>query len=158
VRRAAALAALACWLGACGGGGDGGQYGDLIWVGQPILERPRALPADRVVIGRVRNKSIRVLRLRAREMRLVDGDGRTISGDVLFLTGFLHGLAPPTRAPKVLPESAQLRLGLLAKIPPGGSVPINVAWRIASGRDAAAVAYPGGRLPIPDGPVRVLGR
>lgn len=158
MRRAAALAAVAFWLGACGGGGDDGGYGDLEWAQRPIVARPRALPNDRVLIGRIRNGSIRVLRIRAKQMRIVDDEGKSIRGDVIFITGFLHGLFPPTRAPKVLPEAAQLRLGLLAKLPPGGSAPINVSWRIAGGRDAARLVYPGGQLPISDGPVRVLGR
>jgi hypothetical protein len=154
---AAALIALAGLLGACGSG-DGDGYGDLKWVRPPILERPPSLPRDRILVGQVRNDSIRVLRLRARDVRIVDRAGRRIRGDVLFISGFLHGLFPPTRAPRTLPESAQLRLGLLAKIRPGATTPINVSWRVEGGRRADRIQYPGGFLRIPAGPPSVVGR
>ena len=148
---AAAVALVALATGAAGcGSADGGA--DLRWVGRPQVLRDPSVPDDRVVRGQVRNEGVRTLELTAGNLRLVDADGRRVPGVATFAAGFVHGLYPPTREPR-LPESEERRLGRKALLRPGQEVSLTLAWRVRPGqKPPVAVSYGIGRLPIPAGP------
>jgi hypothetical protein len=126
--------------------------GDLAWAKAPRVFTPERLPRDRVLTGRLRNDSLREVRLSARDLRLEDGSGRQVEGTAVFLDSFMHGLYPPTRQPAEISDDELRRTGRLAVIPPGESVPLTVAWR--RGGEAGApvrLRYGAGYLPVPQG-------
>lgn len=136
----------------CSGGEEERGSGGLAWERTPRLATPPSLPDDRVLTGRVRNDSLRPIELVARrDARLVDARGRQVPGVALFLDGFVRGLYPPTRGPHPLPPGEQRRLGLAARIEPGRSVPLTVAWREGRGVGRPVRLQLGrGSLPVPE--------
>jgi hypothetical protein len=147
---AAALAALAS-LGC--GGGDGEARGDLVWVGEPRVVRQETLPRDRVLVGIVRNDSLRRLTVEAADVRALDEDGRALRGQATFIRGYVHPLYPPTRPPPGgLPDEELLRLGRVVRLEPGRRTRLSVAWRLAPGaKRPVRIDYGVGSLPIPQG-------
>ena len=132
-----------------GGAGDEGA-GDLAWARSPRVFTPESLPQDRVLSARLRNDSLRRIRLNAEDFRLEDGSGREVAATAVFLDSFVHGLYPPTRQPREVPESELRRTGRLAVIAPGESVPLTVAWRQGAGAAAPVrLDYGRGYLPLP---------
>ena len=127
------------------GGDESAASGPLSWSAGPKLYTPPRLPADRVLSGRVENDSVRRVRLVARDLRLVDRSGRGVGGSAVFLDSFVHGLYPPTREPRRLPESELRRTGRLAVVEPGKSVPLTVSWRQGRGRERRPVRLDYGR-------------
>ena len=121
-RRAGAIAATltALLLGAIGCGGDdnGEGVGPLSWERTPRVFVPKGLPSDRVT---------------AKDVKLVDDRGRRVAASITFLSGFVHGLYPPTREPSRLPDTELLRTGRIARILPGKLAPITVSWRTRPG-------------------------
>jgi hypothetical protein len=148
--RLAALALVAALPLACGGGEDTG-VGDLVWAGQPKVFRQPTLPRDRVLVGTVRNDSLRQMKLSASDVRAVDGDGNALRGNATFVRGYIHPLYPPTRPPEGgLPESELERTGRQVRLQPGKTAPLSVAWRVPRGRKVAVrIDYGSGSLPIP---------
>jgi hypothetical protein len=146
---AVALAALAPI--ACGGDDDGGGTGDLVWVGKPEVVRQETLPRDRVLVGFVRNDSLRRITIEAKDVHAVDEDGKALPGQATFIRAYIHPLYPPTRPPAGgLPESERVRLGQLARLEPGKRTHLTVAWRLEPGdKRAVRVEYGFGSLPIP---------
>jgi hypothetical protein len=132
-----------------GDSGDGS--GTLAWSKGPRVFTPPRLPQDRVLTGRVRNDSVRRIRLRPADLRLADARGREVPGTARFVESYLHGLYPPTREPERLPESELRRTGRLAVIEPGASVPLTVAWRRDEGTaPPERLDYGRGSLPLPE--------
>ena len=146
---AASVAALLVAAG-CGGGDNDGS-GPLKWEKAPRVFAPETLPNDRVMSGRIRNDSLHRVDLTVQDVKLVDGSGHRVAASVTFLAGFVHGLYPPTRQPKRLPDSELLRTGRTALIRPGKRAPITVAWRTRGGETPARLDYGTGSLPIPSG-------
>jgi hypothetical protein len=141
--------AIAAFALRAGGGPDDGA-GDLVWAGSPRVFTPSRLPQDRVLSGRLRNDSLRRIRLSAEDLRLEDESGHRVDATAVFLDSFVHGLYPPTREPGEVSEGERRRTGRLALIAPGESVPLTVAWR--RGGDAGAplrLDYGRGYLPVP---------
>ena len=70
MRRGAALASVCAVAGlaSCGGDSDSAGTGDLSWAGQPRVTASPDVPGVRIVTGRVRNDSLRRLRLSARDL------------------------------------------------------------------------------------------
>ena len=86
----------------------------------PGARRQQTLPRDRVLVGTVRNDSLRRLTLEAKDVRAVDEDGAALKGDATFIRGYVHPLYPPTRPPAGgLPESELERLGRRVRLEPG---------------------------------------
>jgi hypothetical protein len=132
-----------------GGAGDEGA-GDLAWARSPRVFTPERLPQDRVLSARLRNDSLRSIRLSVDDLRLEDANGRTVDSTAVFLESFVHGLYPPTRQPAEVPESELRRTGRLAVLEPGASVPLTVAWRRGVAADAPVrLDYGLGSLPLP---------
>ena len=146
----AAVLAAAALLPACGGGDDL-EGGDLTWVRDPKVFREPDLPRDRVLVGTVRNDSLRRIKVVAGDVRAVDADGRALRGNATFVKGYIHALYPPTRPPPGgLPESELQRLGKEVRLDPGGTAPLSIAWRVPSGsKPPVRIDYGAGSLPIP---------
>ena len=136
-------------LGCSDDGGTG--VGDLVWVQSPKVYREATLPRDRVLVGTVRNDSLRPIKVAATDVRAVDEDGDALRGNATFIRGYIHALYPPTRPPPGgLPESELERTGREVRLQPGKTAPLSVAWRLAPGANAPVrIEYGPGWLPIP---------
>jgi len=124
--------------------------GDLVWTKGPNVYRQENLPRDRVLVGMIRNDSLRRIRLQAKDVHPVDEDGNPLRGNATFIRGYIHPLYPPTRPPRGgLPESELERLGRLIRLDPGKTAPLAVAWRVPAGKKGAArIEYGSGWLPV----------
>ena len=126
--------------------------GDLAWAGSPRVFTPSRLPHDRVLSARLRNDSLREVRLSVQDLRLEDEMGRRVDATAVFLDSFVHGLYPPTRQPRQVSDSELRRTGRLAVVAPGASVPLTVAWRRGRGAGPPLrLRYGSGYLPVPPG-------
>lgn len=134
----------------CGDDDESG-VGELVWEKRPEVYRQPTLPRDRVLVGTVRNDSLRRMSLAAEDVRAVDGEGKALRGNATFVRGYLHPLYPPTRPPEGgLPEAELERLGRLVRLEPGKTTRLSVAWRVPPGGDAPArIDYGSGWLPVP---------
>jgi hypothetical protein len=160
VIRARALCALALALagsgaavaGGCGGGDDREPSGALHWEKEPVLVKPARLPNDRIVAGTLRNDGMDRADLVAKDLKLLDGDGNRVPASAAFVQSFLHGLYPPTRLPGGrTPLSEQLRMGIIARVLPGRSVPLTISWRQSPGTEPPVrIDWGSGSIPIPD--------
>jgi hypothetical protein len=128
-----------------GSGGERGS-GDLVWQEQPHVYRNPSLPHDRVLRGVIRNDSVRVIMLSARELGVRTADSNEMESAAVFAPTFIRGVFPQNRGIGA-PESEELRVGLRARIEPGQTVPITVSWR-EHGEPAARVDYGTGSLPV----------
>jgi hypothetical protein len=133
------------------GHGDDRQLGngDLVWQEQPHVYRNPQLPHDRVLRGVIRNDSVRIIMLSARELGVRTAGGAKMESATVFAPTFIRGVFPQNRG-DAAPESEQLRVGLRARLEPGKAVPITVSWR-EHGERAALVDYGSGSLPVPRG-------
>ena len=124
--------------------------GDLVWQEKPHVYRAAGLPDDRILRGVVRNDSLRVMSVTARDLDVLDAGGDELESATIFAPTFIRGVFPQNRGDGI-PENEQLRIGMRARIEPGKSVPITVSWRV-TGEHAARVDYGTGSLPIPERP------
>ena len=131
------------------GGDEQLGEGALVWEQKPHVYRNAELPNDRVLRGVVRNDSLRIMSLTARDLDVRGADGSEMESAAVFAPTFIRGVFPENRGSEI-PESEQLRIGLRACIEPGKAVPITVSWRERGGR-AARVDYADGSLPVPMG-------
>jgi hypothetical protein len=155
VTRARALVALALPLAlvAAGCGGDERQpAGALRWEKEPVLVEPARLPNDRIVFGILRNDGRDRADLVAKDLKLLTAGGKRVSASAAFVESFLHGLYPPTRLPGGrLPITEQLRMGIIARVLPGTSVPLTISWRQPAGADPPVrIEWAKGSIPVPD--------
>ena len=135
--------------------GHGGEprlgSGDLVWEHQPHIYRNAALPDDRVLRGVIRNDSLKVVTLSARDLNVRASGGGELESAAIFAPTFIRGVFPQNRG-EGIPENEQLRIGLRVRLEPGKSAPITVSWRERDERPAL-VDYGTGSLPLP-GPVK----
>jgi hypothetical protein len=156
VTRARALAALALLaLGGaagCGGGDDREPAGALRWEKEPVLVKPARLPNDRIVFGMLVNDGRDRADLVAKDLKLLTTDGKRVPASAAFVESFLHGLYPPTRLPGGrLPISEQLRMGIIARVLPGKTVPLTISWRQPAGSEPPVrIEWAKGSIPVPD--------
>ena len=122
--------------------------GDLVWQDQPHVYRNPRLPHDRVLRGVIRNASVRIIMLSARDLGVSTAGGAKMESATVFAPTFIRGVVPQNRS-DAPPESEQLRVGLRARLEPGKAVPITVSWR-EHGEGAAIVDYGSGSLPVPN--------
>jgi hypothetical protein len=131
--------------------GHGGEAklgsGDLVWDHQPHVYRNAELPDDRVVRGVVRNDSLRVVTLTARDLKVRTRGGNELESAAIFAPTFIRGVFPQNRG-EATPENEQMRIGLSVRLEPGKSAPITVSWR-QHGERASRVEYGTGSLPLP---------
>ncbi|UGS34052.1 hypothetical protein [Capillimicrobium parvum] len=131
----------------------GGDAGPLRWSGPVVSFTHPTLPTDHIVSGRLRDTSMRPMRVVARrDIRVVDVHGRDLPASAVFTQTFGHGLFDPTRLPEArLPERELMRIGDVGRFQPGDELPVTVSWRDEHGSaPAARIAYPGGSLAIPE--------
>jgi hypothetical protein len=152
VRRAAGLV-LAAALAAAGCGGSDGEVagkgsGPLKWAAEPLLFTPETLPGDRILTGRLRNDSVRRVRVDLPQVRMLAADGDRVKATPVFLQTFGKTLWSPGRGPEQLPDSELVRTGRIAFLRPGEEVPLTVAWHAADGKPAV-VDYGEGSLRVP---------
>jgi hypothetical protein len=122
-RGALVLALLAVAVAATGlaTAGDGGERGEHVtWATPPRLVTPRALPADAVLFGEVRNDGLRRTTLAAADVRVLDARGRPLLSAARFLPAYAPGPA-----------------GRTVTLAPGRTAPLTVAWRGAGARRIA---------------------
>jgi len=144
---AAAALMLALMLG--GRSGGEGAAGALGWTGHPRRLAAPDLPRDRGLSGTVSNESDRTVEIEARSIRVVDARGRPLQSDGIFLGSFVRGIYGASRLDRAS-DFERRRTGRLARIAPGHSRPLTVAWRVRSGDGPAArIVYDGGSLPVP---------
>lgn len=134
VAAVALVAALAAALAvALTGDAGGDEAGALAWSGPTRIAKVALLPRDRVLTGRLRNTSLRPLRLDADDVRVLDADGRTVRSAARFAAGFGHALYSPADAPDEVPARQAERLGEALTVRPGETVPVSVGWRVEPG-------------------------
>jgi hypothetical protein len=162
VSRVAALLAMAALaLGAAGCGGHGGAPasagaaveagegdGPLRWAAPPQVYTPETLPGDRILTGRLRNQSVRRVRVNLADLKVLARNGDAVAAQPVFLQTFGKSLWSPGRGPDAMPDTELQRTGRLAWVAPGEEVPITVAWHARAGRPAA-VDYGEGLVPVP---------
>jgi hypothetical protein len=131
--------------------GHGGEPqrggGDLVWEQQPHIYRNTQLPNDRIVRGVIRNDSLRVVTLTARDLKVRAGGGNELESAAVFAPTFIRGVFPQNRADGI-PENEQLRIGMRVRLEPGKGAPVTVSWREHAER-ALLVDYGSGSLPLP---------
>lgn len=159
-RRALIVAALALGVGAPLGAfalaGDEAPAEDkaqpptaLAWAEPPREIAPEpGLEDDHILIGRLRNTALRSAGLDVERVRVRTAGGRELKTSTRFLHVFAHGIysadminrnGPP-------PDSERRRLGEIATVRPGDTVPITVSWR---GDGAAELDLGGATIPLP---------
>jgi hypothetical protein len=157
VSRARALTALALALAAsvasgCGSDkGDRQPVGEVQWVKPPVLVRPSTLPNDRILSGILRNDGRTRADFVAKNLRLLDASGKRIPASPVFLQTFAHSMFPPTREPgNKEPIFETLRLGKIARVLPGKSVPLTISWHQPKGDAPVRIEWTGGSIPVPE--------
>ena len=136
-----AFVVIAASVLGCGGTASKGRSGHsdasgrgVVWAGRPQLFRPRTLPSDRVILGRIRNVGGRTLALHAADVAVRDARGRRIPGaTAAFTASYAHGLFGALQQPSRLPLAEEVRLGRLIDLLPGATVPFYVAWHLPAG-------------------------
>ena len=123
----------------------------LGWLGAPEVYEVPELPRDRILSGKVRNTSTKPVDISVDRVTVVDARGRKVKSSVRFLSAFAHGLYPPAQQVRDPGDFERTRLGEIAKLKPGASVPMTLSWRVAPGGAAPVeVRFGGGSLPLPD--------
>jgi hypothetical protein len=103
-----------------------------------------------VLRATVRNDTDKTVRVTAKEVRVLAGDGKRLPSAATFIAGYAHRIYPPTREPENVPEADRERLGEVAVIEPGQQAAVTVSWRLRSRADrAATIDFGAGRLEVP---------
>jgi hypothetical protein len=139
---------------ALGGGGApaserGGAPSSFAWQGTPLEIEPEAgLEDDHIVSGVLRNTGLRAAELQASALQVVDADGRPLRTAARFLHNFAHGIYSPEMIKRdgPPPDAERRRLGEIAAVRPGESVPVTVSWR---GAGATALDVGGATVRLP---------
>ena len=127
-------------------GGD--RTGPLKWSGDADVFTHPTLPGDRVLTATLRNDGLHAIRVDLADVRLLDGDGKTVASTPVFLQAFGKSLWAAGRGPEQVPDSELQRTGRIALLAPGEEVPLTVAWHAKDG-DAERVDYGQGSLSLP---------
>ena len=137
-----------------GGGGTGPRpvRATLGWDGTPQQTGVPGLPRDRILTGRLTNESLRPAELDVEDVKVLDAAGRQLPSTVRFASAFAHGLFSPESINRYgKPGQAERRrLGEIATVNAGESVPITLSWRLRpDGSRAAAVQLGDSRVTLP---------
>jgi hypothetical protein len=125
--------AAAAVLAGCGQS-DAASAPAVAWDGKPLVVHQAELPDDTIVSGKLRNGSGARLELDAGEVRILDADGHALRSTARFSAAVSHSLYPPGDGPsEAKPLALRKRLGEVATVEPGESVPLVVSWRQSHG-------------------------
>jgi hypothetical protein len=115
----------------------------LNWEEEPRLYGVKALPRDRVAIGRVVNGGAEPLTMSADEFEIRDPEDRELDGRVQFID-------------RRHPRPGSVGLGTDVELDPGERKPLTVSYRLDPRVGAPLTLYFEGApaLPLPEGPVR----
>jgi hypothetical protein len=121
----------------------------LQWKEKPSLILVPSLPRDRILTGQLRNASLRAVDLDTEGVRIVDAKGHALRSTARFAQHFSHGLYPWSWHVKGS-KFERTRVGKIATIKPGQSVPLTLSWRVpAGGSEPVEVRFDGGSLSLP---------
>ena len=121
----------------------------LQWKEKPSLILVPSLPRDRILTGQLRNASLHAVDLDTERVRIVDSKGRALRSTARFAQHFSHGLYPWSWHVKGS-KFERTRIGKIATIRPGQSVPLTLSWRVpAGGSEPVEVRFDGGSLSLP---------
>jgi hypothetical protein len=152
-RTRAAVVAAALIAAGCGSSGEGasGDAGPLGWKGEPVLTVADNLPDDRILVGTVRNVSIREeLKLDATTVVVRDAAGKRLEAFALFSHTYAHGLYGQAEAPDGPLGEDRERLGYVRTVKPGEEAPVTVAYRLTKAtRPPLRIDYGPGELSVP---------
>ncbi|MGH3440916.1 MAG: hypothetical protein ACRDUY_02510 [Nitriliruptorales bacterium] len=141
---------MACTVVVLAGCGGGASHGQLAWTRSPLVFAPPRLADDRVVVGQVRNTSLRPLRLDVREMVVRDSGGRALASSARFAAAFAHPLYGAFQKPSYDEPFELDRLGVITELRPGETGPLYVAYRLREGSEPPiSVEYGPGALELP---------
>ena len=126
---AAALVAGALVLATRAGGDDGAA---LRWAPRTQVFTSD-IPTDKILAGRLENTSLREVDLDVEDVVVLDASGRRVQSALRFREAFAHGLYAWSQRPPDVGDFERRRLGEIATIKPGESVPINLSWRVPDG-------------------------
>ena len=149
------LATAGCGNGEPDPGLRAKNVGPIAWDGQALLiPASKALPNDWIVGGRVKNESLKTVKVAVKDLEVETADGERVQAALGFIDHYAHGIFPPTRRDQLASnpekEAEDRRMGRLVTIKPGQSVPLTFAWRQPPGaRDPVRIRYLDGYLPIP---------
>jgi len=148
----AAIAVVAAVTVASGYDAAGQSSGPMAWKSEPVrIKAPVTLPHDRTVLGTIENTSLKLLVVRAKQVRVLDTEGEQITfATVRFAGAPGHSVFDESRrkgAP--LPDYEQVRIGRVLALEGGKTRPLVISWRETNGRTAEYLDYGEGRLALP---------
>jgi hypothetical protein len=121
----------------------------LQWKEKPSLIMVPELPRDRILTGHLRNASLRAVDLDSERVQILDDKGHALRATALFSQGFSHGLYPWSMNVKGS-KFERRRIGKIATIKPGQTVPLTLSWRLGkNGSEPVEVRFDGGTLSLP---------
>jgi hypothetical protein len=129
-------------------GGD--EAGPLRWDGAPRTSAMAGTPGDRLLFGHVVNRSDEVQRLRAAEVRVVDGDGDRLQASAAFADGFVPAVSLRGYGAELYAaDGAVADVGGDVTLKPGQAAPLSVSFTVPDGAATpAAIVYGEGRLTL----------
>ncbi len=118
-------------------GSSSGDAGKLSWKGE-VQVFASGVPTDEILYTQVENTSLRDVDLDVEEVEVYGADGKPVRASARFLAAFAHGIFPWSQKPDPLGDFERRRLGEVATIKPGQSVPLTLAWRLPEGAERPA--------------------
>jgi hypothetical protein len=113
-------------------GSSRGDGGELAWKGK-VQVFESGIPTDEILYSEVENTSLRDVDLDVEDVKVYGADGKPVRASVRFLAAFAHGIFPWSQKPDPLGDFERRRLGEIATIKPGRSIPVTLAWRVPKG-------------------------
>ena len=113
-------------------GSWGGDAQTLEWQGR-VEVFDSGVATDEILYSKVRNASLRDVDLDVEDVKVYGRDDKPVQASVRFLAAFAHGLFPWSQKPDPLGDFERRRLGEIATLKPGQSIPITLAWRVPKG-------------------------
>ena len=85
------------------------RSGPLAWSGKAELFTHPTLPGDRVFTGTLRNDGLHTMRVDLGDVRMLDGDGKVVPSNPVFLQTFGKTLWAAGRGPETVPDTERQR-------------------------------------------------
>jgi hypothetical protein len=148
--RIAGIVVVTALLAVIAPGRFGGHHdGPLRWAGAPRTSALGTAAADRLLFGRVVNRSGDRARLRAADVRVLDSRGNALPGSAAFADGFVPGVTLRGSGTELfLASDGGADVGREIVLAPGQSAPLSVSFTTGEGHSASAIDYGGGRLTL----------